>query len=337
MAQHWVLNLATATPTELSAYLAQQRWWRGSTEVAQTGSAGAGNMNRVRRVTLTDGSSVILKQSSHAVERYPEIPAPIERIESEQQFYQRVAESKPVGERMPTIVGSDPDNHLLALTDLGTAEDASRWYAGASIAVITRVLPKLLEWLSQLHRLPADPPLNNRAMRALNHEHIFALPFASDSSLELGALQDSQLAIAADSGLKKIVSDLGECYLGNRSAGVTVLLHGDFYPGSWLLDRDASLVWIIDPEFTFTGPAEFDLGVCLAHLLMCGFELNDASRMLRSYEAIDGFSIPLTRQFAGVEVLRRLLGVARLPLALSEIEQIQLAAIARQLVTQPTP
>ena len=37
------------------------------------------------------------------------------------------------------------------------------------------------------------------------------------------------------------------------------LLHGDYYPGSWMRVRER--LYIIDPEFSFAGPKEFDLGI----------------------------------------------------------------------------
>lgn len=332
-----MLHLARTTPSELTDYLRGQPWHQGSSDVVRIESAGEGNMNRVRRVTLANGRSLILKQSSHAVERYPDIPAPIERNDSERQFYERVATTDVVAKRMPLIVGADRANHLLALTDLGSASDCGHWYDGNHALQIHHVLPKLLSWLASLHRLPVEPPLRNLAMRELNHEHIFVLPFAPDNSLELGELKPLQQAIAGDEQLVQIVRDLGLVYLGEAVAGTPALLHGDFYPGSWLIDTDNDSIWAIDPEFTFIGPAEFDLGVCLAHLLMCGLPAAEASALLTAYKPDASFSMSLTRQFAGVEVLRRLLGVAQLPLTLAIPEQTRLADTARQLVTQPTP
>ena len=50
----------------------------------------------------------------------------------------------------------------------------------------------------------------------------------------------------------------GERYLAEGST----LLHGDYYPGSWMTVDDA--VFVIDPEFSFKGFPEFDLGVMLS-------------------------------------------------------------------------
>ena len=89
-----------------------------------------------------------------------------------------------------------------------------------------------------------------------------------------------------------------------------VLLHGDFYPGSWLRHGDG--VRVIDPEFGFIGAAEFDLGGLRAHLAFIGVSEAKLDAALAGYPGeVDA---GLVRGFAGVERLRRLLGVAQLPL-----------------------
>ena len=61
--------------------------------------------------------------------------------------------------------------------------------------------------------------------------------------------------------LREIVAAVGRKYLGK---GIT-LLHGDYYPGSWMSSRNK--VYVIDPEFSFIGFPEFDLGVMAAHAI----------------------------------------------------------------------
>ncbi|MFM1879423.1 MAG: hypothetical protein RLZZ241_2289, partial [Bacteroidota bacterium] len=51
--------------------------------------AGEGNMNVVLRLT-TNSRSLILKQSRPFVQKYPQIPAPVNRIHTEALFYQTV-------------------------------------------------------------------------------------------------------------------------------------------------------------------------------------------------------------------------------------------------------
>ena len=61
------------------------------------------------------------------------------------------------------------------------------------------------------------------------------------------------------------MAKVGDIYLSDDGG---VLLHGDYYPGSWL-KTDAGFR-VIDPEFCFLGPPEFDLGVLAAHWIFCG-------------------------------------------------------------------
>ncbi len=70
---------------------------------------------------------------------------------------------------------------------------------------------------------------------------------------------------------------------------------------------------MIDPEFGFGGPREFDLGVMFAHLLMSG--VRSARASLNSYAHWNDLDEGLVRGFAGIEILRRLLGVAQLPIS----------------------
>ncbi|TFG71242.1 MAG: hypothetical protein E4H26_12695 [Flavobacteriales bacterium] len=67
--------------------------------------------------------------------------------------------------------------------------------------------------------------------------------------------------------MKSAVRTIGQKYL---SPGET-LLHGDYYPGSWMTVGDQ--FYVIDPEFGFVGFAEFDLGVMVAHLIMATMEV----------------------------------------------------------------
>jgi 5-methylthioribose kinase len=171
--------------------------------------------------------------------------------------------------------------------------------------------------------------LRNREMRALNHEHIFRLPLAADNGLALDAmtpgLQAAADALKADALLVERVTGLGARYLADGP----MLAHGDFFPGSWV--RTSGNVAVIDPEFCFLGAAEFDAGVMLAHLVICGEAAERVEAVERAL-AGDRFDRALARQFAGVEILRRLIGVAQLPLRATIERKQQLLDQAKQMV-----
>ncbi len=299
-----------------------------------------GNMNFVVRVRLDRphagfGDSLIVKQARPWVERYPDIAAPVERAKFEARYYSLVGAVPLLAAHSPQLIHQDAGNHILVLEDLGATADLSSLYRGFPLDTALhdgeRLLPALVRYLSTLHvhfrENPPARPVVNKAMRQLNHEHIFDLPFRRDNGLDLDAYQPGLKAAFAktcDPVLAKAAQRLGELYLDLRRNDT--LLHGDFYPGSFLLDGGRHL-YVIDPEFCFTGPAEFDFGVFAAHLYLSG----NGARVAEA-RALYGHPLEedLWRGFAGVEILRRIGGVAQLPLG--EVNRVGLLATSRRLI-----
>lgn len=275
--------------------------------------AGAGNMNLALRITPAAGAPFILKQGRPWVEQYPQIPAPVERTLVEAAFYAAVAPHRDVAMRMPTLLNLDAENHVLALEDLGEAGDVTSIYAGAELPVAA--LAELLEWLDRLAGVAVTAEQRgvfaNRAMRGLNHEHMFRFPLAPDNGLDLDAitpgLKDAARALAGDGAYRAAVEAMGRRYLADGAA----LVHGDYFPGSWM-QTDGG-VRVIDPEFCFLGDAEFDLGILAAHLLLADAA---ADRLAQAAASAAARRLDRSRvaRYAGVEIMRRLIGVAQLPL-----------------------
>ena len=171
-------------------------------------------------------------------------------------------------------------------------------------------------------------------MRRLNHEHIFRLPFDLNSGFDLDEIQMglSQLAapLKSDHELKDRIEELGSVYLDQSDQ--RSLLHGDYYPGSWL--KVPSGIKVIDPEFGYPGRAEFDVGVFLAHLLMTQHDESDAQGAVDQYHRPSYFDEEMMRGFAGTEILRRILGVAQLPLAMSLDQKQDLMERGRSLIIE---
>jgi 5-methylthioribose kinase len=169
-------------------------------------------------------------------------------------------------------------------------------------------------------------------MRALNHEHIFALPLRPDNGLDLDSITPGLGALALqlqnDSFYWKQVRALGIRYL-DHSYG-TCLIHGDYFPGSWLKTRDR--VYVIDPEFCFFGPPEFDLGMMMGHLYLAGVFTELIASVYNLYTAATSINLSLALQFAGVEIMRRLIGVAQLPPRYDLPEKRRLLELSRRLV-----
>lgn len=289
-------------------------------------------MNLTLRVH-TGARSLIVKQGRPWVEKYPQIPAPEGRTRVEGGFYALVHKAPTLANRMPRLLGLDPESSVLLLEDVADASDWTRLYAGASIP--DAVLGELVDYLGELHKLTVPAPergfLRNAAMRALNHEHIFRFPLEPQNGLNLDALTDGLTGLArelaADSAYVEQVHRLGELYL---SAEEGVLCHGDYFPGSWL--DTAAGTRIIDPEFCFIGPREFDLSVMLAHLELAGQPESQQSKVLARYAPYAAVDRSLVYALAGVEIMRRLIGVAQLPLRLDLAAKRQLLQRSRRLV-----
>jgi 5-methylthioribose kinase len=294
--------------------------------------AGEGNMNCVRRVE-TPAGSFIVKHARPWVEKYPSIAAPVERAAFEARFYALTADDPVLGKFHPVLRYSDPAAAVLVLEDLAPATSGGEVYAG-DLRFSPDDLMALLGYLRALHRLPvpaaARPGLRNAAMRRLNHAHIFDLPFQPDAGFGefLEARTPGLDAVADplrhDEALRVTVSDLGARYLNSDGPA---LLHGDFFPGSLLRQTGGS--WrVIDPEFGFCGDPEFDTGVFLAHLHLSGHP-EDLCHFWQDRAQGDP---ALVRRYAGVEILRRLIGVAQLPLPWTLAEKTTLIARAREMV-----
>ncbi len=322
------------TPQPLIDFLTHAGWLDAGETVRRIVKAGEGNMNFVARVQ-TDRRSLIVKQSRPWVEKYPSIPAPEERILSEVTFYQAVQDQPRLAALMPRLLGVDAGHHAALFEDLGEAPDYTRIYNSDRPACDE--LRPLLRWLSALHNAAFPDTLRatlaNRAMRALNHLHLFDFPLRPDNGFDLDAitpgLQRAADRLKHNETYVAAVHALGERYLADGDR----LLHGDFYPGSWVHTPAGPRV--IDPEFAFFGPAEYDAGICLAHLAMAGYSEAERAVILMGYTPHPGFDRTLVARFAGMEIMRRLIGVAQLPLSRTIDEKRGLLEWSEQLVLAP--
>jgi 5-methylthioribose kinase len=311
----------------LRAKLVCLRWISSDEPLISAEKAGEGNMNLVLRVR-TQTRSVILKQSRAWVEKYPHIAAPRDRILVEAAFYGVAGEHPDLARAMPRMLGFDAASRLLMLEDLGAASDFTFLYSHTE-PVSRAGLEALVRFAEHLHSATAAGGRNlvfaNRDMRSLNHEHIFELPLRRGNGLDLDRITPGLATLAErlqiDAGYVQRVHALGGLYLADGGAA---LLHGDYFPGSWL--RTAAGPRVIDPEFCFYGPPEFDIGVMQAHMIIAG----------AGFDALASYSGSLDRrlagQFAGVEIMRRLIGVAQLQLARSLDEKAALLEESRRLV-----
>jgi 5-methylthioribose kinase len=316
-----------STPTAADV-LAELGWLPVGRSVASVAIAGAGNMNLVERVMFDDGSTAILKRARGWVEKYPDIAAPIERAEVEADFYATVADTA-AGAAMPRHLGFDKGGAANLFEDLGEASDGMMVYAGQQIG--DEALDAIADWMLALHNLPAaaNPRLANPKMRALNAIHIFDFPLDPGNGFDLDSITPGLQAAADrlknDDKFVAAVRSVGEHYLGDRPG---VLLHGDLYPGSWLTTPNG--LYVIDPEFCWIGPREWDVGVLIAHLRLSGQPETSIKRLITRYR--DPLDPALMNKISGIEIMRRLIGVAQLPLTLDLAAKTVLLNQARALV-----
>jgi 5-methylthioribose kinase len=316
--------LDAADPDGVRAYLDGRGWLAPGETVRGCERAGEGNMNLTLRVR-TDRRSLVVKQARPWVEKYDHIAAPWERGESERWFYERVAAIPEVAAHMPRLLAADGGARVLLLEYLDGAHDLTGTYAGSPLE--PGEIDRLARVLRALHDgTAADPPRPsfNRAMRELNHLHCFVVPLDPGNGLPLDrfepGLAGAAGALAADAALRAVVDDLGRRYLGAGGP----LLHGDWFPGSWL--RTAAGLRVIDPEFCFQGEREIDVGCGLAHLVLARIAPEAARRFLDAYGPCDEVAVA---RYAAVEIVRRLIGVAQLPIAPTRGWRAALLARAR--------
>lgn len=316
----------------LTRYLSDKQWLGLDEQIESVAKPGEGNMNFTLRV-VTGKRTFIIKQSREYVEKYPQVAAPKERVLREAEFYGLIESVPELVAMMPRIIGLDKENSIMLLEDLGKGSDYTFLYRKGETLVESELFT-LMEFAANLHRgitlATAPKIIVNREMRALNHEHIFRYPFFMDNGLDLDlilpGLKSAAVPFKEDVLLKEKAARLGDVYLADGSA----LLHGDYFPGSWL--RTADGVKIIDPEFCFFGPPEFEIGVTVAHLQMADQPDGLILSAVEHYRSFSKLDDTLLRKFTAIEILRRILGLAQLPLQIGLEKRIALLDEARNIL-----
>ncbi len=317
------------------AVLRRTNWIAKDVYVTNAETAGDGNMNLVERLYLSDGRTLILKRARAWVEKYPDIPAPVERANVEAAFYKAVASTN-AGEHMPSHLGFDHGECANLYQDLGEGKDGMFAYGRGGELPIDH-LNAVADWTSALHALPVSDDMraqfDNKAMRTLNALHIFDFPLDPDNGFSVDEITPGLQSVAdrlkADEAFVKAVKEVGALYGGASQHSDDVLLHGDLYPGSWIATGDG--LFVIDPEFCWIGPAEWDLGVLIAHLKLSEQPSALSDQLIKRYGR--PLNDSLLQKITGIEMMRRLIGVAQLPLEMDLTGKTALLDEARTLVT----
>ncbi len=279
---------------------------------------GDGNINWVRRVRGVSGSRVV-KQARPALERFPQYRVSIERIAIEARFYETV-EPLDRDAVCPEVIAFDPEQSVLVLEDLGDVERLDAALArGADVA---EPAARLAGFLGRLHAATADDPalagrFANDEMRRLHGEHIFHLPYRPNDFPLPESTAKRARSLQADGDLVARIDAAHARYLEPRGS----LVHGDVQAANVLLPESGPK--LLDAEIAHVGDPAFDLGQLFAHLLLPAVARGrpgDAHPALaaaaRSYTEASGAGAAVlsnAARYAGVELLRRTIGAARVP------------------------
>lgn len=290
--------------------------------------AGEGNMNLTLRVQNST-ESIIIKHSPPYCAKFPHIPAPVERLRTEFLFYKTIESQNEIQKMIPQIIHFDVENNILLMQDLGKCQDYSYLYERYS-QLQENIIDKLCYFINELHSIKTleyGETLKNPLMKALNHQYIFDLPY-NDHSFDVENLFPTQSEfvkkIKTDQSIVKKAYLFGEIYKNEGQH----LLHGDYYPASWLKNHDK--IFIIDPEFCFTGKIEFELSVVIAHMLLAKQSSGKIQYFLKNYK--HHYNKEDVEIFASIEIIRRLIYVSQLPLKANENERVELLEMAVEVI-----
>jgi 5-methylthioribose kinase len=330
MAAQWLL-----THDQVPAYVRSTGLALASEPIAVE-PAGDGNINWVRRVRVggANARSFVLKQARPALERFPQYSAPTERLLCEARWFE-LAAPHDREHICPRVLAVDAPNRVLALEDLGAAERLDVALArGADVAA---QMDALARFLARVHAATAgDDSLPSRfandAMRRLHGDHIFALPYQANDFGLSPALEDAAREARADPALLRAATDAHASYL--RPLGA--LVHADVQAGNVLLTAGGG-VKLLDAEIAHVGDAAFDLGTLLAHLALPTLARGDdanalVARARAAYlveSACSAATIARAQRYAGLELIRRTIGAARVAAVASDEAGLRVLAAGR--------
>ncbi len=282
-------------------------------------AAGDGNINFVRRLQVGE-RRLVVKQARPTLERFPEYRVTTERIVFEQRYGEVTAELAPEAPALlPRLLHFDERNRVLVMEDLGDGPRLDESIRTGHLPL--EGLGELGAFLGAVHAAsrPQSAALRerfaNHEMQRLHGEHIFTLPYQENDFPLSAELRSEADRVLERSGLRKRIRELGEHYYADGE----VLVHGDVQAGNLLVQGER--LRLLDAEIAHLGYPAFDLGTALAHLWvhvplgLAAADPQPGARALRkAYLAAGGRPEDLDRApgYAGVEIMRRSIGAARL-------------------------
>ena len=245
----------TDRPKAVGEYLSSRNFLERDERVRQLAPANATGRNATWRVETTNRSFVVKQFRPWPVNgRVP--PPPDDRFRAECQFYRTARIAEGLDRALPAMLHHDCRVGCMILEDVGAA--------GAVDPALTVAEAEALAWfLVRLHHhsqsVPAGARYHNCGVVGWQMARLFEqrdprsradhgrwlARFAALGEPARHALEDARAA------------------LGKEGAS---LVHGDFRATNWVRGVDGVLR-VVDAEFSFFGPPEFDAGTFLASLL----------------------------------------------------------------------
>ncbi len=308
---------------------------------ARAVEVGDGNLNRVFRVLGGDGS-VVVKQALPYLKVAGE-DWPLTRNRSRIERWALHEHERMAPGLVPEVVYFDEELSAIVLEDLDTYESwrelliAGRPTPGVA-ASIGRYSAAVLLGTSHVTQASEErkrlrSQFTYSELCLVTEELVFTAPYTTSTSNHYDpGLEPFASALRHDTALRMAVAELRYAFRTRDEA----LIHGDLHTGSVLVGPDDSRV--IDLEFAFFGPIGFDPGILLGNLVLSSIAHaiqghREYADLVRHYatEYWRAFTEECRRvwqptepwfhrflagvladagRFAGVEMIRRMVGLA---------------------------
>ena len=331
------LDLATL-PDYLRQRRAEIRMFESETDL-RIEEIGDGNLNTVYRVSdaARPERSVVLKHAPPYIKILgPEYPLSIERLTYESRaldVYNQFARGT-----VPELYYFDAETAVIAMEDLRDAQVLrADLIAGR---VDTGIAEQIGRFMGIVHSRTYVENLDsttvqhyrqqfaNTTMQSVTADYVFTFPYTEhETNFWTPGLEPDVQRLKADTDFLQQVAYLKQIFLTAQQA----VTHGDLHTGSVLVQNNTAKV--IDAEFAFYGPVGFDLGLYWANYLLSYFshqDTLDVQSALKTaiaktwhtytleFRTVDATLKEQTLQqifheavgFAGLEMLRRLIGAA---------------------------
>ena len=331
------LDLATL-PDYLRQRRAEIRMFESETDL-RIEEIGDGNLNTVYRVSdaARPERSVVLKHAPPYIKILgPEYPLSIERLTYESRaldVYNQFARGT-----VPELYYFDAETAVIAMEDLRDAQVLrADLIAGR---VDTGIAEQIGRFMGTVHSRTYVENLDstavqhyrqqfaNTTMQPITADYVFTFPYTEhETNFWTPGLEPDVQRLKADTDFLQQVAYLKQIFLTAQQA----VTHGDLHTGSVLVQNNTAKV--IDAEFAFYGPVGFDLGLFWANYLLSYFshqDTLDVQSALKTaiaktwhtytleFRTVDATLKEQTLQqifheavgFAGLEMLRRLIGAA---------------------------